>query len=442
MAQPYTIRTARLTDRQVLDLIYAIKGNDTSITVRVDLIPHKSLDISSLDRSHETIVKLYSQRHAIQRATISDESSITISFLRGIAKDQANFSTSREPSAYFDEFVFQIPDRVSIENVWNKVIDYTDIIEKSVPAVFPLQETEKSQDAIDVLRGEVASLADLYKNALSDLQKERADFRKIFDEERMAANKKYEEERSRLNNEAIDKKREFEQYKSNEESALQKRKQELDTKQRQLDDRQHMHARRDLRDRIATNFKARAGRPVVSRRASAIRWIVFGLTLASGGGLGYFGIEGFGEIVEATAKGNPPLWLTVGLLVRSGLSLVLAVGFVAYAINWLRVVYLDDVRTERRYESNGDDIDRASFVIETLMEVGEKEKAHVPDAWVEGVCRNLFADRGEGSSGDVPANAAAAMLLEAVSGAKIGPDGTEVSLDRRGARKLAKNVSG
>ena len=182
------------------------------------------------------------------------------------------------------------------------------------------------------------------------------------------------------------------------------------------------------------------GKPLISRHASAIRWIVFWLTLIAGAAIGYFGIEGFREIVEATATGDPPQWLTIGLLVRSGLSLILAVGFLAYAINWLRIVYLDDVRTERRYESNGDDIDRASFVIETLMEVGEKEKVDVPDAWVEGVCRNLFSDTGDGSSGKVSSDAVT-MLLEAISGAKIGPDGTEFSLDRRGARKLAKSAS-
>ena len=201
-----------------------------------------------------------------------------------------------------------------------------------------------------------------------------------------------------------------------------------------------MHARRELRDRIASNFKERAGRPLISRRASSIRWSVFGLTLIAGGVIGYFGVEGFREILEATAQGNPPQWLTIGLLVRSGLSLILAVGFIAYAINWLRVVYLDDVRTERRYESNGDDIDRASFVIETLMEVGEKEKVDVPDAWVEGVCRNLFADKGGGTGSKAPSDAVT-MLLEAISGAKFGPDGTEFSLDRRGAKKLAKEAA-
>ena len=233
---------------------------------------------------------------------------------------------------------------------------------------------------------------------------------------------------------------EFEKFKEKEQASLNKVKEELDDRQQELDDRQHMHARRDLRERIAKNFKARADKPLISRHTSYIRWAVFCLTLTFGVAIGYFGIEGFGEAVDAASNGDPPQWLTIGLLVRSFLLPILGVGFIVYAINWLRVVYLDDVRTERRYESNGDDIDRASFVIETLMEVGEKEKVDVPDAWVEGVCRNLFADRGEGGGSKVPSDAVT-LLLEAISGAKIGPDGTEISVDRRGARRLAKEAA-
>ncbi len=360
-----------------------------------------------------------------------------IYFCRGITRNVDDFMQKRESSPYFDEVILGRSGNISSEKIWEKILSYVDLIENNIPKSFPLKEAEKSQDAIDVLREEIASLANLYKNALNDLQKERADFRKIFDEERLEASKKYEEEKNRLSDEAAQRKRQFEVHKLQEEAVLQKREKELDDRQQELDDRQHMHARRDLRDRIAKNFKARVGKPLISRHTSYIRWAVFSLTLTFGAGIGYFGIEGFGEAVDAASKGGAPLWLTIGLLVRGILLPVLGVGFIVYAINWLRVVYLDDVRTERRYESNGDDIDRASFVIETLMEVGEKEKVDVPDAWVEGVCRNLFADKGESGGGKAPSDAVT-VLLEAISGAKIGPDGTEISMDRRGARKLAK----
>ena len=117
-----------------------------------------------------------------------------------------------------------------------------------------------------------------------------------------------------------------------------------------------------------------------------------------------------------------PLWVSLSWIVRSTVFSVLAVGFFTYAINWLRILYLDDVRFSRESEKNGNDIDRASFVIETILEVGEKENTEVPEAWVEGVCRNLFLEKGGSGSGALPSNVVS-MLLESVSGAKLGPEG-------------------
>ena len=165
------------------------------------------------------------------------------------------------------------------------------------------------------------------------------------------------------------------------------------------------------------------------------------MTIITGLGIGYVGIENFQDLISVKNKNELPTWLLVGWVLRGTVSLFLAVGFIVYAINWLRTVYLDDVRTARRYESYGNDIDRASFVIETIMEVGEKEQASVPDAWVEGVCRNLFTDKSEDGYGKVPPNVAA-MLFESIGGAKFGTEGTEVTMGRRDARRFAKKLEG
>ena len=130
-----------------------------------------------------------------------------------------------------------------------------------------------------------------------------------------------------------------------------------------------------------------------------------------------------------------------GSYVRNFLLVALAVGFLVYAINWLRTIYLDDVRAERRYEKQGHDIDRASFVIETIMEVGDKEHGGVPDAWVEGVCRNLFQDSADQGSDSSPSSALAS-LLNNVAGAKLGPNGLEFAMKRGDARRIAKKING
>ena len=328
--------------------------------------------------------------------------------------------------------------------MWNQVIECIDIIEEAVPEVFPIQGVDKVHSAVDVLQAQMGSLADQYRDMLGGLAKERAALRKDFDDRRQSMDQEREAEKRRLEREAEKRIEQFEVYRDRETQSLQKQASDLEKREEDLDNRQHMHARRELRQQITDNLKKRIGKPVVTKRASSMRWAVFGVTMILGLGLGYYGLESFDiEEIKDTyqlSKNTTALsWMPLSLILRPSILLFLSAGFVAYAINWLRVVYLDDVRTERRYESYGNDIDRASFVIETIMEVGEKEKTTVPDAWVEGLCRNLFAESGDLNYGKVPSNAAA-MLFESIAGAKFGPEGSEVTMGRRDARRFAKKL--
>ena len=440
MANYHAIRTARLTDRQVLDLIYALRTDSHAISGVIRLVQGIEVNILSSERSEKPMVDLDSDRHAIQSAILHMSSGIIIDFYRGTCGDAQHPATNRQASPYFDE-VFLRHDGKRGEAPAQHWVACIDTIETVLPKTYPFQETTQGTDAIDVLRVEITELAGQYKEMLAGLADERTKFREQAEEERRAALQEYLAEKFRLETAGKDQRREFDEYKQKEEGRLQQQQDELDQREQDLDNRQHMHARRELRERISENFKVRVVNPVVSRAASRMRWLVFVLTLAAGVGIGVFGIYSFGELIAAGGDEATPGWLAITYAVRSIVLIVLAVGFVAYAISWLRAIYLDDVRAERRYEKYGHDIDRASFVIETIMEVGDKENMQVPDAWVDGACRNLFEDNVDRSADKTP-NHALAALFETISGAKFGPDGAELSMDRRDARRFAKKHSG
>ena len=227
-------------------------------------------------------------------------------------------------------------------------------------------------------------------------------------------------------------------YEKEKELELDRKKEELDKREKGLDDRQYMHTRRDLRNLITKNYKDRIGQSVVSSRAWRIQWLVFSLTLIAGICAGYFSIESYQDLLALDNVSNDQ-WKMIGLSIRSLTLTIVAVGVFFYSINWLKGIYVDHVRAERKYESYGNDIDRASFVIETILEVGEKEHARVPDTWISGVCRNLFAEKGN-VGGDATPSSVAAILLESISGARIRTDGAEIDLKKRDARKLAKKI--
>ena len=218
--------------------------------------------------------------------------------------------------------------------------------------------------------------------------------RKEIEERRRELEWQHAAERGSILKEAEDAKKEFVDFRTQEELRLRQKVDELAQREKALDDRHHMHARRELRQQITDNIKRRIQQPLVSKRTSVLRWTVFGLTLTVGLIMGYYGVLGIGteifDIQEVFGKETFSEFSYIGFSIQRGVLLFLSVGFIAYSINWLRLVYLDDVRMERRYESYSNDIDRASFVIETIMEVGEKKDMEAPEAWIEGVCRNLF----------------------------------------------------
>ena len=435
------IRTARLTDRQILDLIFVLRDEEVVSRAMIQLGGNISIDVTTMQRTDDDIVELDSNRHAIQSVEITTPQQILILFFRGICGDVENPTTRRQASPYFDELILNLRNVASSPESRKQLISCMNIIERTLPKTIPFDEFDKGQSAIDVLQAEIANLADQYKTMLDGLAEERAEARKAAEKERQAARQEHEEAMQAAKNTAIEQGRKFDEYRKGEQKKLQKRKKDLDEREQELDNRQHMHARRELRERISENFKTRIREAVVSGSASKMRSYVLFLTLAVGLGIGVMGFIDFRELVEINRTESFPGWLAAGWAFRGVIALGLSVGFIAYAINWLRIIYLDDVRTRRQYERYGHDIDRASFVIETIMEVGEKEKMQVPDAWVDGVCRNLFRNNADDTSGNSPANIMA-MLFESISGAKIGPEGTEVSMSRRDARRMAKKMSG
>lgn len=313
-----------------------------------------------------------------------------------------------------------------------------DIIQDSLPKIYPFEQEAKKQSAVDILQAEMASLTNEYKKLLTGLEFQRIQFQESFEAERQKLNEDHQAAMMRLENEDLMRKNEFSDYVANQKVELQKEKEELDAREKGLDDRQYMHTRRDLRNQIKMKYRERIGQAVVSSRASILQWLIFVIALSAGLVAGFYSIESYQDLLNADSA-SIAQWKMIGLSIRSATLTIAAVGFFFYAINWLKGVYVDHVRTERKYESYGYDIDRASFVIETIMEVGEKEHAEVPDTWISGVCRNLFTEKGSDSYDSAPSSVAT-MLLESISGAKFRTDGGEIEIDKRGFSKLAKRM--
>lgn len=125
------------------------------------------------------------------------------------------------------------------------------------------------------------------------------------------------------------------------------------------------------------------------------------------------------------------------LIVKSVLSSIVGVAAFAYAAQWLRTFYDGEIAAARAVDQFNHDLVRASWVIETVLEVKQEHESDVPQEWIEGVTRGLFADSGARSSTDEGIQALKALLGFSAS-ASFGPEGPQVELNRKGAKRLAQ----
>ena len=104
----------------------------------------------------------------------------------------------------------------------------------------------------------------------------------------------------------------------------------------------------------------------------------------------------------------------------------------------MRGFYASDIEAAREVNRFNLDLARASWVIETVLEVQHEKKGEVPQAWIDGVTNGLFDDKSTNTEMDDRAQALKS-LLAFTAGASFGPEGPRVELNRSGARKLSKS---
>ena len=120
---------------------------------------------------------------------------------------------------------------------------------------------------------------------------------------------------------------------------------------------------------------------------------------------------------------------------RFGLAAAVTAGLLFYLLGWLRQIHAEDVAAERSLERYRYDIDRASWAIETILEAQGKEGGTVPEEWIYGVTRSLFA--GDQKAQDQNPLEALGTLLNVAARAEIGPNGPRIEFEKRGLRKVA-----
>ena len=208
---------------------------------------------------------------------------------------------------------------------------------------------------------------------------------------------------------------------------------ELDKQRRQMLRESHRSERRRLLNDTIAADAAELRRTITPTHVRGARWAVFAAAVLTSIVAGAFAVESMLAIGRNTFTG-PQLWY---LLLRSVISSVVTIGGLVYAANWLRSFYEEEVSAARDIDRFNYDMIRASWAIETYLEVKKEHNADMPPEWIQGVTKGLFETSSRTSTMDDSTRALRALMGFTASGS-FGPNGAQIDINGKGARRLAK----
>jgi hypothetical protein len=247
--------------------------------------------------------------------------------------------------------------------------------------------------------------------------------------------RKFTEERLKLQSEQAD----FLRQKGEDAANLEKRIRDsyeqkeaaLTAKQKTLDDRDNMHARRAIRADMKSRLGEHAKRFTLTDETRRLRWplhITVWLFLA----LFSLGV-GF-----AWWKMSENSSIDYSLLGKSTLLTIAALGILAWYIRWMNRWFDQHADAEFYLKQFELDVDRASWVVETAMEWRASQHGVIPTALLESISRNLFVRVERQRDEELhPADYLASALLGNASHARIKLGDAELDYNRGALKKAA-----
>ena len=253
--------------------------------------------------------------------------------------------------------------------------------------------------------------------------------------------RKTQERLEKINDQAEEQQKKFDEQQKEREALFAEREAALAKKEDALNNAEARSERRGLRQRITDELKERQSAEITPPSARALRYPILGLGgigLLAGLSFAYLSLNKF----ASKADGQTSDWILGSLLLRGSLGIFAATFFMYYLLKYLKDTERAAGRRAQELERNLFDIDRSSWVIETILDLKEEGGlSNVPRQWLEGATHNLFgADNSAKNNHDGPLDALGELLATGAT-LKMGSGGAEVELNPKAAKVTAKNKS-
>lgn len=218
--------------------------------------------------------------------------------------------------------------------------------------------------------------------------------------------------------------------------ALDKKTEELELLQQQLDDRNNTHVRREIRSSLLKLAKDRLENFSVSG-ATKRQYLTVNVASIAGFAILAVGSIYFGSQVTVDPETKAYPAEALALIVKSTSLAVTAIALGSWYLGWLNRWLQRIADAEFKLQQFSLDIERASWLAETVLEWKSNSQEPFPELLASRLSSGLFQSSGTEADGPrTPAAHLAEALLGSASSAKLKFGDNELNLDRKGIGKL------
>ncbi len=424
MANPHIVRVPRQSDRTIVDLLLNIAKEYGVVQLGLGVGAAGSIQVPTDGEAPEALEVLLEINSSIIETASVGIPGFSISFHRGGYPSQ----NPPQKSAVFDDFSFNFNQ----QQCQLTEVQRLGIISSIAKAIGPF---DPERTVSGVLTDDQQNLLAIHSSTLERLEglneelvRGSEEFRRNLESDFHTRSDELENDyRERLETLDVD----FEKRKG----SLEEQKSKLDSKLKEIDDRQNTHVRREIRKDILNEIRSRAKEFKLTEGTNKLRFPVHVVCLLLLAGLGVanaFYAKELTALVKAVESTNTALViLSIKQLLLSGAFGATAV----FYIRWLNAWSSEHASAEFNLRQFQLDIERASWVVETSLEWKDSKGGAIPSELLDPISRNLFSDQVEKEKDLHPADELASALMGTAAKVRLKTGDSEVELD---GKKLGK----
>lgn len=221
------------------------------------------------------------------------------------------------------------------------------------------------------------------------------------------------------------------------EKALESYEDQLKKREKDLDDRDNRHARRQIRKDLQVALAARGEEFTLTEKTREKRRPIHALFLS---------LIAVTAILFAVSVSffilDPQKATDWYYLLRLTMSVAALAAAIIFYIRWNDQWFRQHADEEFRLKQFELDIDRASWVVEMALEWKDEKGSEIPEELIERLSRNLFIDGKNRESVKHPSEDLASALLGASANLRVPIPGMgDVTLDRRSLKNFKNNAA-